>query len=150
MGAQTGTGDYVEEVVLLDHILELIAAFASPFSKGINGVNFASGGAGVVSTTHPGLRKSYRNFISNDYMGGLTKKCSQQLHGPEEYLGMVVGNLTQELYEKGARKFGFLSLSPLGCLPALRALNPGGGCFEAASDLALAHNNALQHILQDF
>ena len=57
----------------------------------------------------------------------------------------------QILYEKGGRKFGFLSLSPLGCLPALRALNPGtnkDGCFEAASALALAHNNALSNVLR--
>lgn len=54
------------------------------------------------------------------------------------------------LYEKGGRKFGFLSLSPLGCLPALRALNPkasDGGCFEEACALALAHNNALSAVL---
>lgn len=64
------------------------------------------------------------------------------------------------LYEKGARKFGFLGLSPLGCLPVLRALSPKaseGGCFEAASALALAHNNAwkavltsLEHLLKGF
>lgn len=51
---------------------------------------------------------------------------------------------------KGARKFGVLSLGPLGCLPALRAVNPGaneGGCFEEASGLALAHNNALKSVL---
>lgn len=54
------------------------------------------------------------------------------------------------MYGKGARKFGFLSLSPLGCLPALRALNPKGpdaGCFEEASALALAHNSALKTVL---
>ncbi|KAI8004846.1 GDSL esterase/lipase 4 [Camellia lanceoleosa] len=60
--------------------------------------------------------------------------------------------MIQELYEKGARKFGFLSLSPLGCLPAaLRAANPKGneegGCFEEACALALAHNNALKAVL---
>lgn len=61
--------------------------------------------------------------------------------------------LFQVLYEKGGRKFGFLSLSPLGCLPALRVLNPkaseleGGGCFEGACELALAHNNALKAVL---
>ena len=41
-------------------------------------------------------------------------------------------------------------MSPLGCLPALRALNPEAnkdGCFEAASALALAHNNALSNVL---
>ena len=56
----------------------------------------------------------------------------------------------QELYAKGGRKFAFLSLSPLGCLPALRALNPKaneGGCFEEASALALAHNTALKAVL---
>lgn len=54
------------------------------------------------------------------------------------------------LYEKRARKFGFLSLSPLGCLPALRALNPKankGGYFEEACALAQAHNNALKAVL---
>lgn len=55
----------------------------------------------------------------------------------------------QVMYEKGAKKFGFLGLSPLGCLPALRAANPraNGGCFKEASALALAHNNALSAVL---
>ncbi|KAA8534732.1 hypothetical protein F0562_029826 [Nyssa sinensis] len=101
---------------------------------------------------------------SNDYMGGyLGNPKAQELHHPEEYVGMVIGNLTQAiqvLYEKGGRKFGFLSLSPLGCLPALRAMNPKaneGGCFEEACALALAHNNAvkavltsLEHLLKGF
>ncbi|XAR51082.1 hypothetical protein NMG60_11005616 [Bertholletia excelsa] len=91
---------------------------------------------------------------SNDYMGGyLGNPRMQELHHPEEYVGMVIGNLTQaiqELYEKGGRKFGFLSLSPLGCLPVLRALNPKAdreGCFDKANALALAHNNALKAVL---
>nr|XP_009587854.1 GDSL esterase/lipase 1-like [Nicotiana tomentosiformis]XP_016448774.1 PREDICTED: GDSL esterase/lipase 1-like [Nicotiana tabacum] len=206
---QEPTGRFSDGRIIVDFIAEyaklpLIPPYLQPHIADFsNGVNFASGGAGVLSTTHSGLvidlerqlkyfeqvRKSLTEklgaakaeeviseavyFISigsNDYMGGyFGNETMQQLHGPEEYLGMVIGNLTQaiqELYEKGARKFGFLSLSPLGCLPALRALNPransnneeaGGGCFEAASDLALAHNNALrivleslQHILQGF
>lgn len=54
------------------------------------------------------------------------------------------------MYEKGGRKFGFLSLSPLGCLPALRALSPKaneGVCFKEACALAQAHNSALKFIL---
>ena len=65
-------------------------------------------------------------------------------------LNKLIISCIQTLYEKGARKFGFLSLSPLGCLPALRALNPEankGGCLEAASALALAHNHALSNVL---
>ncbi|WCJ42866.1 GDSL lipase [Euphorbia peplus] len=91
---------------------------------------------------------------SNDYLRGyLANPQMQQTYIPEVYVGMVIGNLTnsiQELYEMGARKFAFLSLSPLGCLPVMRALNPKaeeGGCFEAASALAMAHNNALKGIL---
>ncbi|TXG61709.1 hypothetical protein EZV62_013072 [Acer yangbiense] len=92
---------------------------------------------------------------SNDYMGGyLGNPKMKETYKYEAYIGIVIGNLTQTiqvLYKKGGRKFGFLSLSPLGCLPALRALNPKaseeGGCFEAASELALAHNNALKSVL---
>ncbi|TXG61708.1 hypothetical protein EZV62_013071 [Acer yangbiense] len=92
---------------------------------------------------------------SNDYMGGyLGNPKMQETYNYQTYIGMVIGNLTQTiqvLYKKGGRKFGFLSLTPLGCLPALRALNPKaseeGGCFEAASALALAHNNALKTVL---
>ncbi|XP_065851489.1 GDSL esterase/lipase 5-like [Euphorbia lathyris] len=91
---------------------------------------------------------------SNDYLRGyLGNPEMQQKYLPEVYIGMVIGNLTnsiQELYQMGARKFAFLSLCPLGCLPVMRALNPKaeeGACFEAASSLALAHNNALKAIL---
>lgn len=91
---------------------------------------------------------------SNDYMGGyLGNPKMQESYSPEEYVGMVVGNLTQALqvlYDKGARKFGFLSLSPLGCLPGLRAANPEAskdGCVEAASALAQAHNSAFKVVL---
>ncbi|KAJ9168100.1 hypothetical protein P3X46_019667 [Hevea brasiliensis] len=91
---------------------------------------------------------------SNDYLGGyLGNPKMQETYIPEVYVGMVIGNLTnaiQALYERGARKFAFLSLCPLGCLPVLRAMNPKAsesGCFEAGSSLALAHNNALKAIL---
>ncbi|KAK2449956.1 GDSL esterase/lipase [Trifolium repens] len=163
-------------------ITDFIAEYAN------NGVNFASGGAGVLTETNQGLvidlptqlrnfeevRKSlgeklgeeksneliseavyFISIGSNDYMGGyLGNPKMQEKYNPEQYIGIVIGNLTQaiqNLYYKGARKFGFLSLSPLGCLPALRAANPDeankGGCFEAASSLALAHNNALSNVL---
>lgn len=71
---------------------------------------------------------------------------------PNDQSVRVCGRCVQVLYEKGGRKFGFLSLSPLGCLPALRALNPkaseDGGCLEEACALALAHNNALSTVLR--
>lgn len=186
------TGRFSDGRIIVDYLAEYaklptIPPFLQPSADYSNGVNFASGGGGVLPTTNQGLvidlptqlkyfedvRKSLADkfgsaeaeeivsnavyFISigsNDYMGGyLGNPKMQELHSPQEYIGMVIGNMTQaiqELYGKGARKFGFLSLSPLGCLPALRALNPKGpdaGCFEEASALALAHNSALKTIL---
>ncbi|KAI4376473.1 hypothetical protein MLD38_014230 [Melastoma candidum] len=94
---------------------------------------------------------------SNDYLGGYRGNPEmRQRYRPEAFIGTVVGNLTstiQDLYEKGARKFGFLSIGPLGCLPALRAQNAAtsgnnnGACLEEASSLAQAHNNALKSLL---
>ncbi|GLT56189.1 hypothetical protein SLA2020_292510 [Shorea laevis] len=88
---------------------------------------------------------------SNDYMGGyLGNPRMQELYLPETYVSMVIGNLTQTiqvLYEKGARKFGFLSLAPLGCLPGLRVLNPSEGCLEEGCRLARARNKALKVVL---
>ncbi|CAJ1975715.1 unnamed protein product [Sphenostylis stenocarpa] len=186
------TGRFSDGRIIVDFIAEyaklpLIPPFLQPNADYSNGVNFASGGAGVLAETNQGLvidlqtqlshfedvrnllseklgEKKAKEFISesiyfisigsNDYMGGyLGNPKMQEIYNPEQYVGMVIGNLTQAiqtLYEKGARKFGFLSLSPLGCLPALRALNPEankGGCFEAASALALAHNNAFSNVL---
>ncbi|KAL1364015.1 hypothetical protein HN51_012174 [Arachis hypogaea] len=187
------TGRFSDGRVIVDFIgeyekLPLVPAFLQPNADYTNGVNFASGGAGVLAETNQGvvidLPTQLRNFEevrvslseklgekkakeliseaiyfisigSNDYMGGyLGNPKMQESYNPEQYVGMVIGNLTQAiqvLYEKGARKFGFLSLSPLGCLPALRALNSKsdkGGCFEAASALAQAHNHALSSVLK--
>ncbi|XP_027065772.2 GDSL esterase/lipase 5 [Coffea arabica] len=186
------TGRFSDGRIIVDYIAEyaklpIIPPYLQPSADYSHGVNFASGGAGILSTTNPGVVIDFKTqleyfhkvqrslteklgtaeaeeiisnavyFISmgsNDYMGGyLGNPEMQQLHPPEDYVRMVIGNLTQgiqELYDRGARKFGFLSLCPLGCLPALRVLNPKGhdaGCFEQASALAFAHNNALQAVL---
>ncbi|KAL2327670.1 hypothetical protein Fmac_021097 [Flemingia macrophylla] len=187
------TGRFSDGRVIVDFIAEyaklpLIPPFLQPNVDYSDGVNFASGGAGVLAETNQGqvidlqtqlshfeeVEKSLSEklgvkrakeliseaiyFISigsNDYMGGyLGNPQMQERYNPEQYVWMVIGNLTRTiitLHEKGARKFGFLNLSPLGCLPAIRALKPEsnkGGCFEAASALALAHNNALSLVLK--
>ncbi|KZV14568.1 GDSL esterase/lipase 5 [Dorcoceras hygrometricum] len=187
------TGRFSDGRIIVDFIAEyanmpIIPPYLDPSADYSHGVNFASGGAGILSSTNLGqaidLRTQLKYFEvvhkwlsaklgsfgaeevissavyflsmgSNDYLGGyLGNPRMQELHSPEEYVGMVIGNLTQaiqELYMKGARKFGFLSLSPLGCLPVLRAIEPkaAGGCLEQANSLALAHNNALESVLSN-
>ncbi|XP_057767902.1 GDSL esterase/lipase 5-like [Salvia miltiorrhiza] len=197
------TGRFSDGRVVVDYLAEyaelpVIPPFLDPSASDdlSHGINFASGGGGILSTTNEGqaidLKTQLKYFEqveqrltaklgaseaeevisnavyffsigSNDYLGGyLGNPIMQQLYHPEQYVGMVVGNLTstiQEVYKKGGRKFGFLGLSPLGCLPVMRAINPRGegGCFEEANSLALAHNNALttvlknlEYILKDF
>lgn len=57
--------------------------------------------------------------------------------------------IPQEIHKIGGRKFGFLNLGDLGCLPGLRILNPSSknGCLEKASNLAKLHNIELYNIL---
>lgn len=188
------TGRFSNGRVIVDFIAEyanlpVVPPFMQPAADYSRGVNFASGGGGVLPETNQGqainLPTQLKNFDkvreklieefgetraqeivseavyfisigSNDYMGGyLGSPAMRQLHPPDVFVGLVISNLTnaiQELYQKGGRKFGFLSLGPLGCLPALRAANPNsnagdGGCFEDASALAQAHTNALNGIL---
>ncbi|GKD49901.1 GDSL esterase/lipase 1-like protein [Tanacetum coccineum] len=57
-----------------------------------------------------------------------------------------------ELHKRRGRKFTFLNLGPLGCIPGIRILlNPSsdsGGCVEAASLRAKLHNQALTKSLK--
>lgn len=57
--------------------------------------------------------------------------------------------IPQEIYKIGGRKFGFLNLGDLGCLPGLRMLNSSSknGCLEKASKMAKLHNVELYNML---
>ncbi|KZV27552.1 GDSL esterase/lipase 5 [Dorcoceras hygrometricum] len=71
-----------------------------------------------------------------------------------QYVGMVIGNLTMVIQvniRKGGRKFGFLNLGDLGCLPGLRILDTKSqdGCLEEASSLATLHNSVLAKSLSE-
>ncbi|KAK9923837.1 hypothetical protein M0R45_032235 [Rubus argutus] len=83
-----------------------------------------------------------------------THCCRKLLYesSPEEYVGLVIGNLTnviKEIYKKGGRKFGFTGMAPLGCLPSMRAMKPGdtGTCVEEFNTLLKLHNRVLDKVL---
>ncbi|KAK4591489.1 hypothetical protein RGQ29_021621 [Quercus rubra] len=92
---------------------------------------------------------------SNDYFALSTSNSSAlQTYSPEEYVDIVIGNLTsviKGIYKKGGRKFAIPNLAPLGCLPIARALSPNntGACVEELSTLAELHNEALSKSLQE-
>ncbi|OIT04224.1 gdsl esteraselipase 2 [Nicotiana attenuata] len=143
--------DFIDEYAKLPLIPPYLQPHIADFS---NGVNFASGGAGVLSTTHPDLVINLEKQLK--YFEQVQKSLAEKLGAAK----------AEEVISEAVYFISIGSNDYMGGYFALRALNPGvnydneeavGGCFEAASDLALAHNNALsivltslQHILQGF
>ncbi|XP_061361910.1 GDSL esterase/lipase 5-like [Gastrolobium bilobum] len=90
---------------------------------------------------------------SNDYfVPFLTHSDVLKSYSHSEYVGMVIGNLTsiiEEVYKRGARKFEFMNLPPLGCLPGTRIIESegNGSCLQELSSLASLHNQALSVVL---
>ncbi|XP_062014316.1 GDSL esterase/lipase 2-like [Rosa rugosa] len=89
---------------------------------------------------------------ANDYSYALGTNSSLFESSPEEFVGLVIGNLTtviKEIYKKGGRKFGFTSMAPLGCVPSMRAMKPGntGTCVEEVNAVAKLHNRVLDKVL---
>ncbi|KAL2633594.1 hypothetical protein R1flu_005073 [Riccia fluitans] len=153
----------------------------------LKGVNYASGGSGVLETTneekkvisfpHQILQFNQTRISITQTLG--SDKAAQLLFSQSLFLISIGGNdlirylsptsppfdiflknLTTEieksvgqLYEAGGRKFMFLSLGPVGCIPAV-LVNVGstdGTCYEPANALAKAYNTLLeQMVLQRF
>ncbi|KAM1513007.1 hypothetical protein ACFX1Z_024494 [Malus domestica] len=86
---------------------------------------------------------------SNDYFTPFgTNSTLFESYSHEEYVGMVIGNLTnviKEIYKKGGRKFGFANGFPLGCVPSMRILKPEslGACVEEVTALVKLHSRVL-------
>lgn len=53
----------------------------------------------------------------------------------------------QTLYNLGARKFGIISIAPIGCCPSQRIFNATGGCLEELNDDAIAFHSRLDALL---
>ncbi|KAF7151733.1 hypothetical protein RHSIM_Rhsim02G0226400 [Rhododendron simsii] len=82
---------------------------------------------------------------NNDYLSHFMTNDSSffKLNSPEDYAKMVIGNITdviKEIYEAGGRKFAFVSLAPLDCVPLVRALNPAGECSQELTALFKLHS----------
>ncbi|KAF2300903.1 hypothetical protein GH714_018129 [Hevea brasiliensis] len=88
----------------------------------------------------------------NDYIALFTNSTALRSFSKEEYVGIVIGNLTnviKEIYQNGGRRFGFANVGPYGCAPYSRALSGSGGCLEEATALVKLHNRELSKVLED-
>ncbi|CAJ1942265.1 unnamed protein product [Sphenostylis stenocarpa] len=152
----------------------------------LHGVNFASGGSGILRETGSAewgevvfFEKQVAQFASvrasiSEVLGAakaakivskalflisvgsndifdFARNDSGSIHfGAKEYLALVQVTYyyhLKKLYGLGARKFGILSLAPLGCCPAVSSGN-GGNCVKALNDFAVAFHSATLGLLQ--
>ncbi|KAI8022751.1 hypothetical protein LOK49_LG03G03865 [Camellia lanceoleosa] len=161
------------------------------------GVNFASGGAGLLDVTNEAMVIKYfpTNMFKLNLFGAFhfkmsflftssTHYLSLSITGPNETETMLskslfcisvgsndifsyfssnrtippdlfIANLMLQyeayiktLYNFGARKFGIISIPPIGCCPAQKLFNATGGCLEGMNDFARAFHFALDNLLR--
>ncbi|PWA84402.1 Lipase, GDSL [Artemisia annua] len=65
----------------------------------------------------------------------------------ESHINVSVGNI-KALYNLGARKFGIISVAPIGCCPSQRIHNATGGCLEIENTFAQAFYSSLDALLK--
>ncbi|XP_021720396.1 GDSL esterase/lipase 5-like [Chenopodium quinoa] len=90
---------------------------------------------------------------ANDYLSlFLTNSSILTTYTKSEYVDMVIGNITYvitEIYNTGGRKFAFLNVPKIGCVPVSRISNANGECNTEPSEYAMLHNKALFHVLEE-
>lgn len=124
--------------------------------RGYRGVNYASGGSGILDTTGKTLTltKQVEYFAATKSKmtgksGGIDALLSKSLFlisdGGNDFFDFIRQNLTasdapsfyadmlsnytkhvQTLYQLGARRFGIVDVPPIGCVPAVRVTSPNG------------------------
>ncbi|PSS31566.1 GDSL esterase/lipase [Actinidia chinensis var. chinensis] len=141
------------------------------------GVNFASGGAGLLEITGKSLKvvtltEQIQQFITvrNNLTASMGLEATETMFsksifsisiGSNDIFGYFLTNSTipkqqfiailmsqyeayiKALYGLGARKFGIISVPPIGCCPSQRIFNPTGGCLEGQNDFARVFHSAL-------
>ncbi|WZY76880.1 hypothetical protein YC2023_017010 [Brassica napus] len=93
-----------------------------------NGVNYASGGGGILNETG-GYFYTDQTFV--------------------DYLMETLESQLRVLHSLGARKLMVFGLGPMGCIPLQRALSLDGKCQNKASSLAVRFNKAATTMLKD-
>ncbi|KAK6118673.1 hypothetical protein DH2020_047586 [Rehmannia glutinosa] len=88
---------------------------------------------------------------SNDIFGYF---LSMSTMPADQYIGLLISAYSDHitnLYKLGARKFGIISVPPVGCCPSQRLvqklINGVDGCFQPENDFAVAFHSALETLL---
>ncbi|KAL6214106.1 hypothetical protein ACLB2K_013544 [Fragaria x ananassa] len=84
---------------------------------------------------------------SNDLFGYYHSKSSIPKEKFMCSLELAYENHLKTLYNLGARKFGIISVAPIGCCPSQRIFNATGGCLEELNEYAVAFHSKLDTLL---
>ncbi|XP_021800046.1 GDSL esterase/lipase At5g08460-like [Prunus avium] len=84
---------------------------------------------------------------SNDLFGYYHSNSSFSKEAFLSSLELAYEKHLKSLIELGARKFGIISIAPIGCCPSQRIYNATGGCLEDLNDLAIAFHERLDALL---
>lgn len=151
----------------------------------LRGVNFASGGSGILDTTGKTITfttqltdlmnavnvlekevgKGYTAELikkslflisagSNDMFSYYQATGAQNATMNKQFIDSLIDKYADKikvLFKYGARKFGILGVSHIGCVPAMKNANPLGTCVEALTSLARDFNSvakARMHLLK--
>ncbi|KAM0941715.1 putative triacylglycerol lipase [Dioscorea sansibarensis] len=154
------------------------SAETSKTHKFLQGVDFASSGAGILSSTYEGLCISMDTQL--DYYSSVFEALVEKMgisqtqlfisssifminigsvdilvyNGTSlsNYVSLLISTLggqLKKIYDLGGRKFVFMGIEPIGCWPALRAMNKSnGGCNKGANQLSVMFNEQAALLLQ--
>ncbi|KAK7842620.1 gdsl esterase/lipase [Quercus suber] len=130
----------------------------------LKGVNYASGGAGILNDT--GLyfiqrlsfddqikyfektKETMKNKVGEVAANKLCNEAIQQ-YTPDEFRDLLISTLDKQLsrlYQLGARKMVFHGLGPLGCIPSQRVKSKKGECLERVNQWVLDFNSSVQKL----
>ncbi|CAN6685203.1 unnamed protein product [Malus baccata var. baccata] len=84
---------------------------------------------------------------SNDLFGYYHSNSSIPKKEFLSSLLLAYENHLKGLIHLGARKFGIISIAPIGCCPSQRVYNASGGCLEDLNDLAVAFHSRLDALM---
>ncbi|KAM1006912.1 hypothetical protein COP1_003457 [Malus domestica] len=84
---------------------------------------------------------------SNDLFGYYHSNSSIPKEEFLSSLELAYENHLKSLIDLGARKFGIISVAPIGCCPSQRIHNTTGGCLEGLNELAVAFHARLDALM---
>ncbi|CAN1134669.1 GDSL esterase/lipase At5g55050 [Linum perenne] len=84
---------------------------------------------------------------SNDLFEHYHSKSKQPTDKFIASLVQAYGNHLRNLLKLGARKFGIVTVAPIGCCPSQRVFNHTLGCLEELNDLALAFHSQVTQLM---